>query len=279
MSDVSAVKALVFDVFGTVVDWRTSLINDFTKWSETSGIKADWTALVDGWRAVYSASMDEVRKHPERGYQILDTLHRQSLEKLVAQFSIQGLSEADLHYLTMGWHRLHAWPDSVARADAAEEEIHHLAAVQRQRRAADQHGEVRRPAVGPGHVGRIVRALQARSGNLSRRGKIALPAAGAGDDGRRAQQRSEGRAEDSASRPPLSRGRPNTARTRNTISRPRAIGTSSPRILAGLPTGWGAEVARTPGARRSFFHDALQSRAGHGAPDAERDLRDVWRIR
>src|ERR1041384_6387300 len=76
MSDVSAVKALVFDVFGTVVDWRTSLINDFTKWSETSGIKADWTALVDGWRGVYSASMDEVRKHPERGYQILDTLHR-----------------------------------------------------------------------------------------------------------------------------------------------------------------------------------------------------------
>jgi 2-haloacid dehalogenase len=113
MSDVSAVKALVFDVFGTVVDWRTSLINDFTKWSETSGIKADWAALVDGWRAVYSASMDEVRKHPERGYQILDTLHRQSLEKLVAQFSIRRLSDADLHYLTMGWHRLHAWPDSV----------------------------------------------------------------------------------------------------------------------------------------------------------------------
>jgi len=102
MSDVSAVKALVFDVFGTVVDWRTSLINDFTKWSETSGIQADWTALVDGWRGVYMASMDEVRKHPERGYQILDTLHRQSLEKLVAEFSIKGLSDADLHYLTMG---------------------------------------------------------------------------------------------------------------------------------------------------------------------------------
>ena len=113
MSDISAVKALVFDVFGTVVDWRTSLITDFTKWSETSGVKADWTALVDGWRAVYMASMDEVRKHPERGYQILDTLHRQSLENLVAQFSIPGLNDADLHYLTMGWHRLHPWPDSV----------------------------------------------------------------------------------------------------------------------------------------------------------------------
>ena len=114
MSDISAVKALVFDVFGTVVDWRTSLIADFTKWSETRGIKADWTALVDGWRAVYAASMDEVRKHPERGYVILDKLHRQSLEKLVAQLSIKGLTDADLHYLNMGWHRLHAWPDSVA---------------------------------------------------------------------------------------------------------------------------------------------------------------------
>jgi 2-haloacid dehalogenase len=114
MSDVSGVKALVFDVFGTVVDWRSSLIVDFTKWGATRGINADWTALVDGWRGAYVASMDDVRKHPERGYVILDRLHRRSLEKLVAQFSIQGLNEADLHHLTMGWHRLHAWPDSVA---------------------------------------------------------------------------------------------------------------------------------------------------------------------
>jgi 2-haloacid dehalogenase len=114
MPDVSEVKALIFDVFGTVVDWRTSLINDFTAWGKKRGINADWTALVDGWRAVYAASMDEVRKHPERGYVILDTLHRQSLEKLVEQLSISGLDDAELHYLTMGWHRLHPWPDSVA---------------------------------------------------------------------------------------------------------------------------------------------------------------------
>jgi 2-haloacid dehalogenase len=114
MSDVSGVKALVFDVFGTVVDWRTSLINDFTAWGEKRGIKADWTALVDGWRAVYTASMNEVRKHPERGYVILDVLHRRSLETLVGQLRISGLDDADLHYLTMGWHRLHGWPDSVA---------------------------------------------------------------------------------------------------------------------------------------------------------------------
>jgi 2-haloacid dehalogenase len=114
MSDISGVKALVFDVFGTVVDWRTSLINDFTKWAGANGKSGDWVALVDGWRAVYAASMDVVRKNPQNGYVILDKLHRQSLEKLVDQLSIKGLSDADLHHLTMGWHRLHGWPDSVA---------------------------------------------------------------------------------------------------------------------------------------------------------------------
>lgn len=114
ISELSSVKALVFDVFGTVVDWRTSLITDFMWWGRQRGIKADWTALVDGWRGMYVASMDEVRKHPERGYVILDVLHRRSLEKLVQQLAIKGLSEADLDHLTKGWHRLHPWPDSVA---------------------------------------------------------------------------------------------------------------------------------------------------------------------
>lgn len=113
MSDLSTVKALVFDVFGTVVDWRTSLINDFTAWSERRGIKGDWTALVDGWRGLYMGSMDEVRRHPERGYVILDDLHRRSLEQLVAKLGITGLTEDDLAYLTTGWHRLHGWSDSV----------------------------------------------------------------------------------------------------------------------------------------------------------------------
>jgi 2-haloacid dehalogenase len=113
MSDLAGIKALVFDVFGTVVDWRSSLIADFSKWSESRSITGDWTALVDGWRALYAGSMDEVRKHPERGYVILDVLHRRSLEQLVAQLGIAGLAEADLDYLTRGWHRLQPWPDSV----------------------------------------------------------------------------------------------------------------------------------------------------------------------
>jgi 2-haloacid dehalogenase len=113
MSDTSAVKALIFDVFGTVVDWRTSLINDFTAWSATRGISADWTALVDAWRQAYVPSMDSVRHHPERGFLKLDKLHRQSLEGLVDKFGIKSLTDDDLHHLTLGWHRLYPWKDSV----------------------------------------------------------------------------------------------------------------------------------------------------------------------
>lgn len=107
------VKALLFDVFGTVVDWRTSLIDNFTKWGNAKGIKGDWTALVDAWRGAYMPSMDEVRKHPDRGFVILDELQRKSVEPLAAKLGITGLTSADFDYLTRGWHSLEPWPDSV----------------------------------------------------------------------------------------------------------------------------------------------------------------------
>lgn len=110
---MSEIKALLFDVFGTVVDWRTSLIDNFTAWGTAKGLKGDWTALVDGWRAAYMPSMDEVRKHPERGFVILDDLQRQSIEPLAAKLGITGLTSADFDYLTRGWHSLNPWPDSV----------------------------------------------------------------------------------------------------------------------------------------------------------------------
>jgi 2-haloacid dehalogenase len=113
MSEMPDVKALIFDVFGTVVDWRGSLIADFTAWGKTRGITADWAELVDAWRQGYAPSMDRVRHHPEGGFVKLDTLHRQTLEMLVAKFDIKGLTDADLSYMTLGWHRLHPWSDSV----------------------------------------------------------------------------------------------------------------------------------------------------------------------
>ncbi|MEH2509120.1 2-haloacid dehalogenase [Nitrobacteraceae bacterium AZCC 1564] len=107
------VKALLFDVFGTVVDWRTSLIDNFTKWGDAKGISGDWTALVDAWRGAYMPSMDEVRKHPDRGFVILDDLQRRSVEPLAAKLGIRGLTSADFDHLTRGWHSLEPWPDSV----------------------------------------------------------------------------------------------------------------------------------------------------------------------
>ncbi|WP_322516913.1 haloacid dehalogenase type II [Rhodopseudomonas palustris] len=108
------VQALVFDIFGTVVDWRSSLISDFTAWSAKRGVAGDWAGLVDAWRQAYVPSMDAVRKDPSRGFIILDDLHRRSLEKLVVEFGIAGLTDDDLHYMTTGWHRLQPWPDVVA---------------------------------------------------------------------------------------------------------------------------------------------------------------------
>jgi 2-haloacid dehalogenase len=113
MSDLSRVKALLFDVFGTVVDWRGSLIAELSAWGSARGIAADWAGLVDAWRGAYVPSMDEVRRHPERGFRILDDLHRSSLLTLLPRFGIRPLDAAELDHVVRGWHRLRPWPDSV----------------------------------------------------------------------------------------------------------------------------------------------------------------------
>src|SRR3954469_16225845 len=105
-------KVIVFDTFGTVVDWRSSLIADLTAYGTQRGITADWPALVDAWRAAYHPSMDRVRKG-ELPWTKLDELHRVSLDRLVKQFDIRGLSEEDLAQINLGWHRLRPWPDAV----------------------------------------------------------------------------------------------------------------------------------------------------------------------
>jgi len=104
--------AIVFDTFGTVVDWRGSLIADLSDYGAQRGIEADWTALVDAWRAAYHPSMDRVRKK-EVPWTTLDNLHRGSLDRLVERYGITGLTEDDLRHINLGWHRLNPWPDAV----------------------------------------------------------------------------------------------------------------------------------------------------------------------
>jgi len=106
------VQALLFDVFGTVVDWRTSIIEDLTRFGAEKGIKADWAAFADDWRGLYQPAMEEVRSG-RRPWTILDVLHRESLETLLTKYAFPGLSEADKDHINRVWHRLKPWPDSV----------------------------------------------------------------------------------------------------------------------------------------------------------------------
>lgn len=109
---MQCVKAILFDVFGSVVDWRGSLIDELTAFGAARGIDADWTGLADAWRGAYVPSMQRVRRG-ELPWTSLDALHRASLERLVAAFGICGLGAAELDQLTHAWHRLRPWPDAV----------------------------------------------------------------------------------------------------------------------------------------------------------------------
>jgi 2-haloacid dehalogenase len=110
---VAAVKALVFDTFGTVVDWRGSIVEEGEAWGKAKGIKVDWARFADQWRAGYAPSMDRVRKG-EMPWTNLDHLHRAVLESVLTEFHIEGLSEEEKDHWNRVWHRLKPWPDSVA---------------------------------------------------------------------------------------------------------------------------------------------------------------------
>jgi 2-haloacid dehalogenase len=107
------VKALVFDTFGTVVDWRGSIIAEGTDWGKAKGISIDWGRFADRWRAGYAPAMDKVRKG-EMPWTKLDRLHRMILDSLLKEFEIQGLTEEEKDHWNRVWHRLKPWPDSVA---------------------------------------------------------------------------------------------------------------------------------------------------------------------
>lgn len=111
-SEIAGVKALCFDVFGTVVDWRSSLIAEAKALGARKGIAADWEKLVVAWRAGYQPAMNRVR-NGELPWTPLDALHRMTLDRLLAEQEITGLDESDKEELNLAWHRLKGWPDSV----------------------------------------------------------------------------------------------------------------------------------------------------------------------
>jgi 2-haloacid dehalogenase len=105
-------RVLLFDTFGTVVDWRGSIIAEGKAWGGSKGITMDWARFADRWRAGYMPSMNKVRKG-ELPWTKLDVLHRMILDELLKEFQITGLTEQEKDHWNRVWHRLNPWPDSV----------------------------------------------------------------------------------------------------------------------------------------------------------------------
>lgn len=108
------VDALLFDVFGTVVDWRNSIIRDGRRLADSRDetIDVDWAAFADAWREEYHPSLDRIRRGKEP-WQNLDALHRESLEELLDRFDVTELTGDEVDHLNQVWHRLDPWPDAI----------------------------------------------------------------------------------------------------------------------------------------------------------------------
>ncbi|TDG06422.1 haloacid dehalogenase type II [Paraburkholderia guartelaensis] len=112
MTNPSAIKALVFDVFGTVVDWRSGVAREAAAFLQRHAPNLDAFEFADAWRREYSPSMEEIRSG-RRPYVRLDVLHRENLVKVLAHSGIAGATDAEIDELNLAWHRLDPWPDSV----------------------------------------------------------------------------------------------------------------------------------------------------------------------
>jgi 2-haloacid dehalogenase len=107
---ILGLRALFFDVFGTLVDWRNSVAREAEKILGNLGYNLDWTAFADAWRGEYQPGMEEVRAG-RIPFSKLDVLHRRNLERILPRFALENLSEEVRHDLNLAWHRLDAWPD------------------------------------------------------------------------------------------------------------------------------------------------------------------------
>src|SRR5579883_2331141 len=107
------VKALIFDVFGTVVDWRGSVIREGEALGRSKGLTIDWARFADEWRIEgYTQAIARIRSG-EQPWERVDVLHRRKLDELLVRHGIIGLSEEEIGHFNRVWHRLNPWPDAV----------------------------------------------------------------------------------------------------------------------------------------------------------------------
>jgi len=105
---MDGVKAMFFDVFGTLVDWRSGVAHESKIVLEPLGYKLDWTSFADAWRAEYQPAMEEVRSG-RIPFSKLDVIHRRMLDRIRPRFGLESLGELALQQLNLAWHRLDAW--------------------------------------------------------------------------------------------------------------------------------------------------------------------------
>jgi len=110
---MTSVRAMFFDVFGTLVDWRTSVAREAERVLQPLGHNLDWAAFADAWRGEYQPGMEEIRSG-RVPFCKLDVLHRRNLERFIPRFGLGNLPDDVLRELTFAWHRLDAWPEVTA---------------------------------------------------------------------------------------------------------------------------------------------------------------------
>ena len=107
----SEIRALTFNVFGTVADWRRTIIGEGEALGQRTGLQVDWAQFADSWRAGYEPSMQHVRVG-DLPWMNIDALHRMILDDLLVQFGMPQLGEEEKDHLNRVWHRLDIWPDA-----------------------------------------------------------------------------------------------------------------------------------------------------------------------
>ena len=106
------VKALAFDVFGTVTDWHTSIVLEGQQLSQSKGLPVDWVQFAEDWRAGYRPALQQVEKG-EVPWANMDGIHRRILDGLLGKHHVDGFSEEEIIHLNRVWHRLLPWADAV----------------------------------------------------------------------------------------------------------------------------------------------------------------------
>jgi len=109
----SDLRVLAFDVFGTVVDWRSGVMREFAAIARERRLTVDPGAVADDWRRRYRPAMDEVREG-RRPWAVMDELHRGTFREVIRKFSMEALTESDIDRLVLAWHHLPPWSDASA---------------------------------------------------------------------------------------------------------------------------------------------------------------------